>query len=209
MNIRTVTAAAFAGALTLLAGSSMAQTQSERVAANDSESYAWTPDTTGDVIICIDGDGDTNLDLFIHDAEGNVVASDSSGDDNELVRFRCVQGTQYTIEIRNLGDVFNEFELEMAYVDEAVSDIAQAGQTISYDYPAPQGVGEVTATLHGGGGTDMDLKIYDSRNRLVVQGLSLDDHERLTFECTPGQTYRIEVSNLGNAINAFTLDIQE
>lgn len=66
--------------------------------------------------------------------------------------------------------------------------------------------GEIgVVSLVGDGSTDLDVFVYDEAGRLVAQGIGLTDVEVVTF--TPARTarYRIEVRNLGNVRNRFTL----
>ena len=210
MNPRSLITTALAAATTLWAGAALAGSQSESIDANDTAAFSWTADASGEIIVSIDGDGETDLDLFVYDDNGNLLGADRSLDDDEQVRLTVREGREYEIQVQNLGNVTNEFDLEMAFVDESVSDRVNANDRVNYDYRAPRGGdGEIVATLHGDGDTDLDLFIYDSRGRLVVEGLSLDDHERLVFDAIPGEEYQIVVSNLGDVYNEFTLDIEE
>ncbi len=57
----------------------------------------------------------------------------------------------------------------------------------------------------GDGDTDLDLKIYDMRGNLVAQDIGYTD--RCFCEWNPRRrgTYRVEVENLGNVWNRFSL----
>lgn len=61
--------------------------------------------------ISISGDGDTDLDLYIYDAAGNlIVASDGRSDDESVWVIPRVTGRFY-IRVRNLGSVYNDFSV--------------------------------------------------------------------------------------------------
>jgi hypothetical protein len=61
--------------------------------------------------VLVSGDGDTDLDLYIYDAYGNLIARDIGYTDDCYVSF-IPYFTQYvTIEIRNLGRVYNRFQI--------------------------------------------------------------------------------------------------
>jgi hypothetical protein len=63
------------------------------------------------VTVRINGDDDTDLDLFVYDPYGQIVGQDLSRDDNETVTFRARMSGTYTIRVSNLGDVWNEYSL--------------------------------------------------------------------------------------------------
>jgi hypothetical protein len=63
--------------------------------------------------VSIVGDGDTDLDLFIYDMQGRLVAQGIGPTDRETLTF-YVPGNQiqtYRIVVRNLGGVWNRFTL--------------------------------------------------------------------------------------------------
>src|SRR5262245_50536513 len=57
------------------------------------------------------GDGDTDLDLFVFDDQGRVVAQGTGLTDEEAVTFTPRVTGQYKIVVRNLGGVWNEYRL--------------------------------------------------------------------------------------------------
>lgn len=61
--------------------------------------------------VIISGDGDTDLDLFVYDEFGNLVGSDTDGSDDCVVRFWPGWTRTYRIEVRNLGAVYNRYEI--------------------------------------------------------------------------------------------------
>jgi len=61
--------------------------------------------------IVISGDGDTDLDLFVYDANGNLIGSDTDRSDDCVVRFQPYWTGTFRIEVRNLGSVYNRCEI--------------------------------------------------------------------------------------------------
>lgn len=57
------------------------------------------------------GDGDTDLDLFIHDDDGHLVCSRTAASDREICIIRARFGGVYRIKVENLGRVYNEATL--------------------------------------------------------------------------------------------------
>ncbi len=61
--------------------------------------------------VAIVGDGDTDLDLFIYDENGNLIASGESYSDAEVVGFTPRWTGTFIVEVHNLGGVYNQFGL--------------------------------------------------------------------------------------------------
>jgi len=61
--------------------------------------------------VVVIGDGDTDLDLFIFDHNGNLISSDTDYTDRCYVSWRPLFTGEFTIVIENLGAVYNEFIL--------------------------------------------------------------------------------------------------
>jgi hypothetical protein len=57
------------------------------------------------------GDGDTDLDLFVYDENGNLIGSDTDSTDRCLVRLHPRWTGAFQIEVRNLGSVYNEYRI--------------------------------------------------------------------------------------------------
>jgi hypothetical protein len=57
------------------------------------------------------GDGDTDLDLYIYDENGNLIESDTDSTDNCFVSWRPRWTGSFRIEIKNLGRVYNDYVL--------------------------------------------------------------------------------------------------
>ena len=61
--------------------------------------------------ITVDGDGDTDLDLYVYDLRGNLLAMDDDFTDYCIGQFYLRSGRYVRIQIRNLGDVWNQYRL--------------------------------------------------------------------------------------------------
>ncbi len=63
--------------------------------------------------IVVDGDGDTDLDLFIYDEYGNLMASDEDETDYCVCRVTPRWTGTFTIRIRNYGAVYNQYRIDL------------------------------------------------------------------------------------------------
>lgn len=59
--------------------------------------------------VLVSGDGDTDLDLYVYDSNGNPIASDTDYSDDCYVRWIPAWTGRYTIRIVNRGPVYNRF----------------------------------------------------------------------------------------------------
>ena len=59
--------------------------------------------------VLVSGDGDTDLDLYVYDSNGNPIASDTDYSDDCYVRWVPAWTGRYTIRIVNRGPVYNRF----------------------------------------------------------------------------------------------------
>lgn len=57
--------------------------------------------------VLVSGDGDTDLDLYVYDSNGNPIASDTDYSDDCYVRWVPAWTGRYTIRIVNRGPVYN------------------------------------------------------------------------------------------------------
>ena len=89
------------------------EVQRGRVEAYASDYWTWSDTRSGWVVIEMEGDGDTDLDLFVYDDRGNLVASDARYEDYARVRFAVRAGELYHLEVRNLGDVWNAYYIDV------------------------------------------------------------------------------------------------
>jgi len=61
--------------------------------------------------IAISGDGDTDLDLYVYDENGNLVGSDTDYTDDCYVSFRPRWTGSFKVVVKNLGNVYNRYIL--------------------------------------------------------------------------------------------------
>lgn len=64
-----------------------------------------------DAIVVVSGDGDTDLDLYIYDENDNLIDSDTDLGDACVCTFRPAWTGTFTIKVKNLGNVYNRYEL--------------------------------------------------------------------------------------------------
>jgi hypothetical protein len=63
--------------------------------------------------VYVSGDGDTDLDLFIYDENGVLVDSDTAFGDECVATVVPNWTGRFTIEVRNLGSVYNQYTLNI------------------------------------------------------------------------------------------------
>jgi hypothetical protein len=80
-----------------------------RVNANDTNVYYMGFYAGTDATVRVDGDNDTDLDLYVYDEYGRLVGSDTDELDLCIVTWRPSRSGVYRIEVKNLGDVYNRF----------------------------------------------------------------------------------------------------
>ena len=85
--------------------------QGDRVLANSINTYYIDFYGNEYAEVAIVGDGDTDLDLFIYDENGNFIASGETYSDVEVVGFTPLWTGTFIVEVHNLGNVYNDFGL--------------------------------------------------------------------------------------------------
>lgn len=83
--------------------------QRDRVYGKDINSYQvkfWANELAE---ICVSGDGDTDLDLYVYDANGNPIGSDTDYTDECVVRWVPAWTGTFIIEVVNRGALYNDF----------------------------------------------------------------------------------------------------
>lgn len=61
--------------------------------------------------VCVSGDGDTDLDLYVYDANGNLIGSDTDYSDDCVVRWVPAWTGTFVIKVVNRGILSNVFHL--------------------------------------------------------------------------------------------------
>jgi len=62
-------------------------------------------------MVIVSGDGDTDLDLFVYDENGNLIDSDQDGTDDCVCTFTPRWTGTFKIKIKNYGRVYNRYVL--------------------------------------------------------------------------------------------------
>lgn len=81
----------------------------DRVEAYSTDSYTikfWGGERATVMVI---GDGDTDLDLYIYDSNGNLIKSDTDYSDNCVCTWYPKWTGYFTIRIKNRGSVYNSY----------------------------------------------------------------------------------------------------
>ncbi|MEO0480740.1 MAG: hypothetical protein AAF196_14785 [Planctomycetota bacterium] len=84
---------------------------SDRVEANSTDFFNITFKGGELARVFVEGDGDTDLDLYVYDSEGNLMDSDVHTSDVCLARWTPSRTQTFRIEVRNLGSVWNAYEI--------------------------------------------------------------------------------------------------
>jgi hypothetical protein len=62
-------------------------------------------------VVQVAGDGGTDVDVYVYDQDGYLVASDTDRSDWCYVSWYAGRTQRYRVEVRNLGGVWNEYVL--------------------------------------------------------------------------------------------------
>ena len=111
------TIAAAAAALSLFAANAHAdavggtKVNDSRVEAHATDVYHISFYAGELATVVVTGDGDTDLDLYIYDQFGNLVASDTDTTDVCIGQFVPTLTGSFRIELKNLGGVYNRYQI--------------------------------------------------------------------------------------------------
>ncbi len=81
----------------------------ERVEAYFTDTYSQRFYAGESVYIYVKRDGDTDLDLYVYDENGNLIDSDTDTGDTCLCTFTPKWTGRFTIKVKNLGGVYNRY----------------------------------------------------------------------------------------------------
>lgn len=87
------------------------QYASDCVDAHSTDTYTVRFRGGEEAIVLVSGDGDTDLDLYVYDENGNLIDSDTDRTDQCVCTFTPRWTGTFTIKIRNLGSVYNCYQL--------------------------------------------------------------------------------------------------
>lgn len=85
--------------------------QKDRVYGKDVNTYNvkfWANELAE---VCVSGDGDTDLDLYVYDANGNLIGSDTDYSDDCVVRWVPAWTGTFIIRVVNRGALYNNFTI--------------------------------------------------------------------------------------------------
>ena len=82
-----------------------------RVEAHDYDIYNVTFRSGETAIVTVIGDGDTDLDLYVYDSNGNLIDSDNDYTDNCVCTWTPRWTGNFRIKIVNRGNVYNRYIL--------------------------------------------------------------------------------------------------
>jgi hypothetical protein len=63
--------------------------------------------------VIVDGDGDTDLDLFVYNSFGRLLDFDDDGTDYCVTSFFMARAGYVTLRVQNLGSVYNQYRIEV------------------------------------------------------------------------------------------------
>ena len=98
-------ASAFAGAVN---GPKFADT---KVNANSTDRFTINFRANERAVVYVEGDGDTDLDLFIYDENGNLIAQDIDNTDSCIAAWTPKWSGSFIIRVKNRGNVYNRYNL--------------------------------------------------------------------------------------------------
>ncbi len=83
----------------------------DRVLAGHTDVYTINFRGGEQAMVIVSGDGDTDLDLYVYDENGNLIDSDTDNTDQCVCTFTPRWTGPFTIRIKNLGRVYNQYTL--------------------------------------------------------------------------------------------------
>ena len=81
----------------------------QRVAAGHTDVYDLPFQGGTEAIVYIEGDGDTDLDLYVYDQNGNRICSDTDYTDQLICSWTPRWTGNFRIKVVNRGNVWNEY----------------------------------------------------------------------------------------------------
>ena len=84
----------------------------DRGQAESTDVYELTFVGGEEAMVLVEGDGDTDLDLYVLDESGSSVCADDGPTDVMICSWIPATTRVFRIEVRNLGDVYNDYSLQ-------------------------------------------------------------------------------------------------
>lgn len=214
------------GSTAMLAASfatSAAAQDTYRVDANDTDTIQLQI-CDQNVLIRADGDNDTDLDFWLYGPDGRLVTSDTDTTDlfiHRLRRSSSVGCEYYRLEVKNLGSVYNQYVVSVTGNGSGGSSGGGGSGTVTNNYRVEANdTDTITITackprvdirVDGDNDTDLDFYLYDPNGNLVFSDTDTTDLMIYTLRTQAGGgrclDYSLEVRNLGNVYNAYTMTI--
>lgn len=176
-------------------------------------------------LINANGDNDTDLDFWLYGPDGSLITSDTDRTDLFIHRINRRAGLgceYYRLEVKNLGNVYNQYVVTISENGGGSSNNNSGGSgpltnnyrveandtdTIAIKACKPS----VDIRVNGDNDTDLDFFLYDPNGNLVFSDEDRTDLMIYTLRSRAGNgtclDYRLEVKNLGNVYNAYTVTI--
>ncbi len=83
----------------------------DRVRAGITDVYNVTFRGGEPAFLAISGDGDTDLDLYVYDQNGNLICASNGPGDDEACRWYPRWTGPFIVRVRNLGGVYNQYRM--------------------------------------------------------------------------------------------------
>jgi hypothetical protein len=78
----------------------------------ESHSFSVRFESLASAIVTVKGDGDTDLDLYVYDENGHLIASDDDDTDFCMVRWTPRWTGRFTVKVVNRGYLSNRYTIE-------------------------------------------------------------------------------------------------
>lgn len=83
----------------------------DRVLSHSTDTYRLSFRGDEEAYVTVRGDGDTDLDCYVYDEYDNLIVKDDDHTDFCILRWNPRWTGPFTIKIRNLGDVYNQYRI--------------------------------------------------------------------------------------------------
>lgn len=82
-----------------------------KVQANATDVFHYKFYANSRATVIVSGDGDTDLDLYVYDANGNLIASDIDYSDDCVCVWTPAWTGSFSIKVKNRGNVYNRYAI--------------------------------------------------------------------------------------------------
>jgi len=215
--------------LNTLAFAVLAGTMAAPLAAQDSYRIDANSTETIRLEICsqnaqirADGDNDTDLDFWLYGPDGRLVTSDTDLTDlfiHRVSRSSSLGCEYYRLEVKNLGSVWNQMSLSIT--GNSSPNNSGGSGTVTNNYRVEAYDTDTIALtvckprmdirVDGDNDTDLDFYLYDPNGNLVFSDTDTTDLMIYTLRSSAGNgrclDYSLQIRNLGNVYNAYSMTI--